>query len=101
MAFPGKAACGSGYAFEVYVHRGAGTTICCEETALIGLLEGKRGKPCLKPADVGLFCYPTTVATIAVAPAIVRGASWFAGVSAIKVPSSVGTSTFSQSLRRR
>ncbi|GLB40646.1 putative core subunit of the mitochondrial membrane respiratory chain NADH dehydrogenase (Complex I) that is believed to belong to the minimal assembly required for catalysis [Lyophyllum shimeji] len=81
----GKDACGSGYSFDVYVHRGAGAYICGEETALIESLEGKQGKPRLKPpfpADVGLFGCPTTVAnveTVAVAPTICRrGASWFA-----------------------
>lgn len=82
----GKNACGTGYDFDVYLHRGAGAYICGEETALIESLEGKQGKPRLKPpfpADVGLFGCPTTVAnveTVAVAPTIIRrGAAWFAG----------------------
>lgn len=82
----GKNACGADYSFDVYLHRGAGAYICGEETALIESLEGKQGKPRLKPpfpADVGLFGCPTTVAnveTVAVAPTICRrGASWFAG----------------------
>ncbi|XP_038051760.1 NADH dehydrogenase [ubiquinone] flavoprotein 1, mitochondrial-like isoform X3 [Patiria miniata] len=81
----GKNACGSGYDFDVFMHRGAGAYICGEETALIESLEGKQGKPRLKPpfpADVGVFGCPTTVAnveTVAVAPAICRrGGSWFA-----------------------
>ena len=80
----GKNACGSGYDFDVYLHRGAGAYICGEETALIESIEGKQGKPRLKPpfpADVGLFGCPTTVAnveTVAVAPTIIRrGAAWF------------------------
>jgi len=84
--FIGKNACGSGYDFDVYIHRGAGAYICGEETALIESIEGKQGKPRLKPpfpADVGLFGSPTTVAnveTVAVAPTICRrGSSWFAG----------------------
>ncbi|KAI9159328.1 NADH dehydrogenase [ubiquinone] flavoprotein 1, mitochondrial [Blastocladiella emersonii ATCC 22665] len=82
----GKNACGSGYDFDVYIHRGAGAYICGEETALIESIEGKQGKPRLKPpfpADVGLFGCPTTVSnveTVAVAPTILRrGGSWFAG----------------------
>lgn len=82
--FLGHDACGSGYAFDVYIHRGAGAYICGEETALIESLEGKQGKPRLKPpfpADAGLFGCPTTVAnveTVAVAPTILRrGAAWF------------------------
>lgn len=81
----GPNAAGSGYAFDVYIHRGAGAYICGEETALIESIEGKQGKPRLKPpfpADVGLFGCPTTVAnveTVAVAPTICRrGGSWFA-----------------------
>jgi len=41
--FLGKDACGSGYSFDVYLHRGAGAYICGEETALIESLEGKQG----------------------------------------------------------
>lgn len=81
----GKNACGSGYDFDVYVHRGAGAYICGEETALIESIEGKQGKPRLKPpfpADVGVFGCPTTVTnveTVAVSPAICRrGGEWFA-----------------------
>ena len=76
--FLGKNACGSGYDFDLFVHRGAGAYICGEETALIESLEGKQGKPRLKPpfpADVGVFGCPTTVTnveTVAVAPAICR-----------------------------
>ncbi|CAJ0909375.1 15359_t:CDS:2 [Entrophospora sp. SA101] len=78
----GKNACQSGYDFDVYIHRGAGAYICGEETALIESIEGKQGKPRLKPpfpADVGLFGCPTTVSnveTVAVAPTICG--SWFA-----------------------
>jgi len=83
----GKNACGSGYDFDVYVHRGAGAYICGEETALIESLEGKKGQPRLKPpfpANVGVWGCPTTVnnvESIAVAPTILRrGGSWFAGL---------------------
>ena len=76
--FLGANACGSGYDFDLFVHRGAGAYICGEETALIESLEGKQGKPRLKPpfpADVGVFGCPTTVTnveTVAVAPTICR-----------------------------
>jgi NADH-quinone oxidoreductase F subunit len=83
----GKNAAGSGYDFELYLHRGAGAYICGEETALLESLEGKKGQPRLKPpfpAAVGLYGRPSTinnVETIAVAPTILRrGASWFAGL---------------------
>lgn len=32
--FIGKNACGSGYDFDVYIHRGAGAYICGEETVI-------------------------------------------------------------------
>jgi len=83
--FLGKNACGSGYDFDVYAHGGAGAYICGEESALIESLEGKPGRPRLKPpfpAAAGLYGCPTTVTnveTVAVCPTIMRrGAAWFA-----------------------
>ena len=80
----GKNACGSGYDFDIYVHRGAGAYICGEETALLESLEGKKGQPRLKPpfpAAAGVWGCPTTVnnvETIAVVPTILRrSAGWF------------------------
>ncbi|KAG1473889.1 hypothetical protein G6F56_000692 [Rhizopus delemar] len=94
----GKNACGSGYDFDVYIHRGAGAYICGEETSLIESIEGKQGKPRLKPpfpADIGLFGCPTTVTnveTVAVAPTILRrGGSWFASFGR---PRNAGTKLF-------
>ncbi|GBG62447.1 hypothetical protein CBR_g30767 [Chara braunii] len=82
----GKNACGTGYDFDVHVHHGAGAYICGEETALLESLEGKQGKPRLKPpfpANAGLYGCPTTVTnveTVAVTPTILRrGPEWFAG----------------------
>ncbi|WP_284126330.1 NADH-quinone oxidoreductase subunit NuoF [Parerythrobacter aestuarii] len=81
----GKNASGTGYDFDVFMHRGAGAYICGEETAMIESLEGKKGQPRLKPpfpAGAGLYGCPTTVnnvESIAVVPTILRrGASWFA-----------------------
>ena len=83
----GRNAAGSGYDFDVFVHRGAGAYICGEETALLESLEGKKGQPRLKPpfpAGAGLYGCPTTVnnvESIAVVPTILRrGAAWFAGI---------------------
>ncbi|WP_262691572.1 NADH-quinone oxidoreductase subunit NuoF [Kordiimonas aestuarii] len=97
--FLGKNACGTGYDFDIYVHRGAGAYICGEETALIESLEGKKGQPRLKPpfpANVGVWGCPTTVnnvESIAVAPTILRrGASWFSGLGR---PNNTGTKVFS------
>ncbi len=94
----GKNACGSGYDFELVLHRGAGAYICGEETALLESLEGRKGMPRLKPpfpAGVGLYGCPTTVnnvETIAVAPTILRrGGAWFAGIGR---PKNEGTKVF-------
>ncbi|WP_043336222.1 NADH-quinone oxidoreductase subunit NuoF [Belnapia moabensis] len=94
----GPNACGAGWDFDLYVHRGAGAYICGEETALIESLEGKKGMPRLKPpfpAAVGLYGCPSTVnnvETIAVVPTILRrGAPWFAGFGR---PKNSGTKIF-------
>jgi len=94
----GKNACGSGYDFDVYVHRGAGAYICGEEMALIESLEGKKGQPRLKPpfpAGMGVWGCPTTVnnvESIAVAPEILRrGPEWFAKLGR---PNNTGTKVF-------
>jgi NADH-quinone oxidoreductase subunit F len=94
----GRDACGSGWRFDLFLHRGAGAYICGEETALLESLEGKKGMPRLKPpfpAAVGLYGCPTTVnnvESIAVAPTILRrGAAWF---SALGRPKNTGPKVF-------
>lgn len=97
--FIGKNACGTGYDFDVILHRGAGAYICGEETALLNSLEGRKGMPRVKPpafpAVVGLYGCPSTVnnvETIAVVPTIMRrGAGWF---SSIGRPNNAGTKVF-------
>jgi len=94
----GKNASGSGWDFDIHMHRGAGAYICGEETALLESLEGKKGQPRLKPpfpAAVGVYGCPTTVTnveTVAVAPEIMkRGAAWFGGIGR---PKNTGTKIF-------
>ena len=94
----GKNASGAGFDFDVFVHRGAGAYICGEETAMLESLEGKQGKPRLKPpfpAGAGLYGCPTTVnnvESIAVVPTILRrGAAWFSGFGN---PKNEGTKLF-------
>ena len=94
----GKDACGSGFEFDIRVHRGAGAYICGEETALLESLEGRKGMPRLKPpfpAGAGLYGCPTTVnnvESLAVVPDILRrGGSWF---SALGRPNNAGTKIF-------
>lgn len=80
----GPSVLGTGFGLDVFVHRGAGSYICGEETALLESLEGKRGWPRLKPpfpAVKGLFGCPTVinnVETLAAIPFIIlRGAAEF------------------------
>jgi len=84
QGFLGPRILGTEFSLEMTVHRGAGSYICGEETALLESLEGKRGQPRLKPpfpATVGLFGCPTVinnVETLANVPAIVlNGGEWF------------------------
>ncbi len=93
---------GTGFALDLYVHRGAGAYICGEETALLESLEGKRGLPRIKPpfpATHGLFQKPTVVnnvETLSNIPHIVnRGPEWFASIG--HPPKSTGTRIFCMS----
>ena len=55
---------GSGFSFDIELHRGHGAYICGEETALIESLEGKPGKPRIRPPyppTYGLWGKPTVV----------------------------------------
>ncbi len=97
----GPGVLGSGYALDIWVHRGAGAYICGEETSLLESLEGKRGFPRLKPpfpAVVGAFGMPTVVnnvETLACLPAILtRGPAWFASIGR---PRNTGPKLFSVS----
>ena len=85
----GKNAAGSGWDFDVILHRGAGAYICGEETAMLESIEGNKGQPRNKPpfpAMAGLYCCPTTInnaETIADVPTIMRrGPNWFASLGA-------------------
>ena len=94
----GRNAAGSGWDFDIALHRGAGAYVCGEETALLESLEGKKGMPRNKPpfpAGAGLYGCPTTVnnvETIAVVPTILRrGGDWFANIGR---PKNNGTKIF-------
>ncbi len=95
----GKDILGSGFDFDVKVHRGAGAFVCGEETALMRSLEGRTGEPTPRPpypAVKGLFGKPTNinnVETWANVPLIInRGAEAFAAVGTAE---SKGTKIFS------
>ncbi|UWI83091.1 NADH-quinone oxidoreductase subunit NuoF [Wolbachia endosymbiont of Howardula sp.] len=92
-------ACNSGYNLDIFIHRGAGSYICGEETAQLESIEGKKCFPRMKPpfpAHVGLFGCPTivnNVETIAMIPDIlIRGSAWF---SSLGKPNNTGTKIFS------
>jgi NADH-quinone oxidoreductase subunit F len=69
---------GSGFSFFIDIFKGAGSYVCGEETALIESIEGKAGRPRLKPpfpAASGLYGEPTVihnVTTLSCIPFIVE-----------------------------
>lgn len=97
--FLGKDILGSGFDFEVKVHRGAGAFVSGESSALISAIEGKVGEPRVKyirTAISGLWDKPTNlnnVETWANVPHIIKnGAEWFTGIG---TRNSKGTKIFS------
>ncbi|MCY4214497.1 MAG: NADH-quinone oxidoreductase subunit NuoF [Gammaproteobacteria bacterium] len=78
---------GSGFDFDLRIHRSAGRYICGEETALLNALEGKRAQPRTKPPfppASGAWGRPTivnNVETFCNVPGILRqGADWYQGL---------------------
>jgi NADH-quinone oxidoreductase subunit F len=102
----GKNIQGSGYDFDLYVHMGAGSYECGEESALMSSLMGERGMPRLKfphvplPTVQGAWDRPTiinNVETYATTPFILdRGGEWYATLGA-GTKNSRGTKLFSVS----
>jgi NADH-quinone oxidoreductase subunit F len=100
----GKNIRGSGVDFELYIHMGAGSYECGEETALMSSLMGERGMPRLKfphaplPTVAGVWERPTlinNVETYACAPSIIaKGGEWYATMGA-STKNSRGTKIFS------
>ena len=69
---------------KIHLRRGAGAYICGEESAMIELIEGKRGLPRHRPpyvAQVGLFGRPTLEQNVEtlfwVRDIVEKGANWF------------------------
>lgn len=94
----GKNILGSGFAFDIHLHSGAGAYICGEETALIESLEGKRGEPRSRPpypTTYGLWGQPTVVNNVEtlanVPPIILNGGDWYRQFG---TPSSPGTKVY-------
>jgi len=100
----GKNILGSGVDFDLYIHMGAGSYECGEESAMMSSLMGERGQPRLKfphaplPTIAGLWDCPTlinNVETLSCVPAIMRnGGAWYASMGTEK---STGTKIFSVS----
>lgn len=95
----GKDILGSGFDFEVSVHRGAGAFVSGESTALMNAIEGKVGEPrpkYLHTSECGVWNRPSllnNVETWANIPLIInRGSAWF---SSLGTPRSKGTKIFS------
>jgi len=95
----GQSILGTDFSFDLSVRLGAGAYVCGEETALIESIEGKSGRPRLKPPYPpvsGLYGKPTVVnnvETFACIPSVIdKGASWF---KSIGTASSPGTKVFS------
>ncbi len=69
---------GSGVNIDITLHLGAGAYICGEETALMNSVEGRRGRPRVRPpfpAQAGYMSAPSTVnnvETLSSVPFIVR-----------------------------
>lgn len=62
--FLGNNILGSGFNFEIEIVSGAGAYICGENSALLESIEGKSGRPRMKPPhlkDIGLFNMPTLI----------------------------------------
>jgi NADH-quinone oxidoreductase subunit F len=100
----GKNILGSGVDFDLYIHMGAGSYECGEESAMMSSIMGERGQPRLKfphaplPTIAGLWDCPTlinNVETLSCVPAIIRnGGAWYASMGTEK---STGTKIFSVS----
>ncbi|TLN16102.1 NADH-quinone oxidoreductase subunit F, partial [bacterium] len=90
---------GSGFSFDVKIHRGAGSFVSGESSALMSSLEGKVGEPrakYIRTSVAGVHGRPSNlnnVETWATIPIIIdKGAQWFASVG---TKSSTGTKIFS------
>lgn len=102
----GKNILGTGWDFDLYIHLGAGSYECGEESALMSSLMGERGMPRLKfphaplPTIAGLWDKPTVinnVETYACAPVIInKGGAWYDTLGA-STQRSRGTKLFSVS----
>ena len=94
----GKNIWGTDFSFDLNIRLGAGAFVCGEETALLESIEGRAGRPRLKPpfpANVGLWQKPTLINNVEtyanITKIILNGADWYAGIGTEK---SKGTKVF-------
>ncbi len=83
----GKNILGGEFSLHLEIFSGAGSYLCGEETALLSSLEGKKGRPRLKPpypTEAGYLGKPTlinNVETLANIPKIIeKGAEWYRSI---------------------
>lgn len=95
----GKNILGSGFDFDVRIHRGAGAFVSGESSALMTAIEGRVGEPrpkYIRTAVSGIWERPSNlnnVETWATVPLIInKGADWFTGIG---TKGSKGTKIFS------
>ncbi len=89
---------GTEFSFDIEIRLGAGAFVCGEETALLESIEGRPGRPRLKPpfpANVGLWQKPTLINNVEtyanITKIILNGADWY---SSIGTENSKGTKVF-------
>lgn len=94
----GKNIFGTDFCFDLEIRLGAGAFVCGEETALLESIEGKSGRPRLKPpfpANSGLWGKPTLINNVEtyanITKIILNGADWY---SSIGTETSKGTKVF-------
>ena len=95
----GKNIFNTGFDFDIRIATGAGAFVCGESTALAASIEGKTGRPRLRPprlTEKGVFGRPTdlnNVETWCNVPVIIaKGASWYSSIGA---KGNTGTKVFS------
>ena len=86
------------FSFDIEIRLGAGAFVCGEETALLESIEGRAGRPRLKPpfpANVGLWQKPTLINNVEtyanITKIILNGADWYGDIG---TEGSKGTKVF-------
>lgn len=94
----GKNIFGTEFSFDLEIRLGAGAFVCGEETALLESIEGRSGRPRLKPpfpANCGLWQKPTLINNVEtyanITKIILNGAKWYSSIGTEK---SKGTKVF-------